>query len=96
MSIFNTVANKYSGNIKTDHHDVEHCCMILHETPELFGVIITSNIYSNMLLSIITTVTGLSMMTATANIGANYAMFEPRHSISPDIISPLGLLYFPT
>jgi 3-isopropylmalate dehydrogenase len=64
---------------------VDACAMNLVRNPEWFDVIVTSNMYGDILSDEAAQVTGSIGLAPSANIGDNYAIFEPVHGSAPDI-----------
>ncbi|GGD15093.1 NADP-dependent isocitrate dehydrogenase [Hyunsoonleella pacifica] len=65
--------------------------------PERFDVIVTSNLYGDIISDIAAEIGGSVGMAGSANIGKNIAMFEAIHGSAPDIAgqniaNPSGLL----
>ncbi|MCS7111130.1 MAG: isocitrate/isopropylmalate dehydrogenase family protein [Ignisphaera sp.] len=64
---------------------VDAAVMDLVRRPELFDVIVTTNLYGDILSDLAAYVTGSIGLAASANIGDNKAMFEPIHGAAFDI-----------
>lgn len=65
--------------------------------PESFDVIVTQNLYGDILSDIAAEVSGSVGLCGSANIGTDYAMFEAIHGSAPDIAgkdvaNPSGLI----
>ncbi len=94
--VFDEIAKEYP-NIATDHYIVDIGSARLANKPELFDVIVTSNLYGDIISDIAAEVSGSVGLAGSANIGAQYAMFEAIHGSAPDIAgkniaNPCGLL----
>ena len=69
----------------------------LAASPERYDVIVTSNLYGDIISDIAAEIAGSVGMAGSANIGLNVAMFEAIHGSAPDITgkkiaNPSGLL----
>ncbi len=94
--IFEEIAKEYP-NIQTDHYIIDIGSARLADTPERFDVIVTENLYGDIISDIAAQVTGSVGLGSSANIGQDFAMFEAVHGSAPDIAgkniaNPSGLL----
>jgi len=94
--VFDEVAAEYP-DIAAEHHIVDIGAARLAAQPERFDVIVTLNLYGDILSDIAGQVAGSVGISGSANIGARYAMFEAVHGSAPDIAgrgiaNPSGLL----
>ncbi len=94
--IFNEVAKEYT-DIQTDHYIIDIGSARLADTPERFDMIVTENLYGDIISDIAAQVTGSVGLGGSANIGQDFAMFEAVHGSAPDIAgkniaNPSGLL----
>jgi 3-isopropylmalate dehydrogenase len=78
------VAKKYS-DIKFSEMYVDACSMNLIRNPEEFDVIVTTNLFGDILSDEAAQVVGSLGIAPAANIGDNFAIFEPVHGSAPDI-----------
>jgi len=78
------VARKYS-EIRFSEMYVDACAMNLIRNPEDFDVIVTTNLYGDILSDEAAQVVGSLGIGPAANIGDNFAIFEPVHGSAPDI-----------
>jgi len=65
--------------------------------PEIFDVIVTSNLYGDIISDVAAEISGSVGLAGSSNIGPNYAMFEAVHGSAPDITgqniaNPSGLI----
>lgn len=77
-----TVAPKYPDVVVDDIH-IDAATMHLIKKPETFDVIVTTNLFGDILSDEAAQVTGSLGLAAGANIGDNYGMFEPVHGSAP-------------
>lgn len=85
------MAGEYK-NIETSYMYVDNCAMQLVRAPGQFDVIVTSNIFGDILSDEASVLTGSIGMLASASIGAKEpgrkyppGMYEPVHGSAPDI-----------
>jgi isocitrate dehydrogenase (NAD+) len=64
---------------------VDNCCMQLVIKPEQFDVIVTQNLYGDILSDLCAGLVGGLGVVPGANIGERAAIFEPVHGSAPDI-----------
>ena len=64
---------------------VDAAAMNLIRDPASFDVIVTTNLYGDILSDEAAQLVGGLGMTPSANIGADFALFEPVHGAAPDI-----------
>jgi isocitrate dehydrogenase len=94
--VFNEIAKEYP-QIQTDHHIIDIACAKLATRPEIFDVIVTLNLYGDIISDIVAEISGSVGLAGSANIGKDYAMFEAIHGSAPDIANqnianPTGLI----
>jgi isocitrate dehydrogenase len=94
--VFDEVAAEYP-DIAHDHMIIDIGAARLASKPELFDVIVTLNLYGDILSDIAAQIAGSIGFASSANIGHEYAMFEAVHGSAPDIAgkgiaNPSGLL----
>jgi len=93
---YDDVSKEYP-DIETEHYIVDIGMARLANTPERFDVIVTENLYGDILSDIAAEIAGSVGLAGTANIGENIAMFEAIHGSAPDIAghniaNPSGLM----
>ena len=79
------VAKEYAGRIECDDRIVDACAMQLVLKPEIFDVIVTTNLFGDILSDEISGLVGGLGLAPGANIGAHAALFEAVHGTAPDI-----------
>lgn len=94
--IFDEIAAEYP-DIKAEHLIIDIGTAKLAAQPELFDVIVTSNLYGDILSDVASQLTGSVGLGVSSNIGDEFAMFEAVHGSAPDIAgrgiaNPSGLL----
>ena len=78
------IANGFSG-VKFEEMYVDACAMNLIRQPQSFDVIVTTNLFGDILSDESAQVVGGLGMAPAANIGDNFALFEPVHGAAFDI-----------
>ncbi|HVO88427.1 MAG TPA: isocitrate/isopropylmalate family dehydrogenase [Casimicrobiaceae bacterium] len=91
------VAKRYEGRIAMDERIVDACAMQLVLNPWQFDVIVTTNLFGDILSDEIAGLVGGLGMAPGGNIGSNAAIFEAVHGSAPDIAgqgiaNPLALI----
>jgi isocitrate dehydrogenase (NAD+) len=76
---------KYKGRIELDTVIVDACAMKLVLNPYQFDVIVTTNLFGDILSDLVAGLVGGLGMAPGANIGADAAIFEAVHGSAPDI-----------
>lgn len=78
------VAERYP-DVTLDHLYVDNCAMQLVRNPRQFDVILTENMFGDILSDEASMLTGSLGMLPSASLGAGTAMYEPVHGSAPDI-----------
>ena len=91
------IAREYEGRVAMDERIVDACAMQLVMNPWQFDVIVTTNLFGDILSDEIAGLIGGLGMAPGANIGEKAAIFEAVHGSAPDIAgkgiaNPLALL----
>lgn len=94
--VFDQVAKEYP-EIEADHMIIDIGSAKLADDPERFDVIVTLNLYGDVISDIAAEIAGSVGLGGSANIGTEAAMFEAIHGSAPDIAgkgigNPSGLL----
>lgn len=84
IDVAKRVAEKYP-EISLDQMYVDACAMDLIRNPNKFDVILTSNLFGDILSDEAAQVTGSLGLAPAANIGEKFGMFEPVHGAAFDI-----------
>lgn len=95
-SVFDEIAAEYP-EIENEHWIIDIGAAKLADTPEAFDVIVTPNLYGDIISDIAAQITGSVGLAGSANIGDHCAMFEAIHGSAPrraglDMANPSGLL----
>ncbi len=72
-------------DVELEHLYVDNCAMQLVRRPSSFDVIVTGNIFGDILSDEAGVVVGSLGMLPSASVGDRYALYEPVHGSAPDI-----------
>ena len=91
------VGKRYEGRVEFDDRIVDACAMQLVMNPWQFDVIVTTNLFGDILSDEIAGLVGGLGMAPAANVGVDAAIFEAVHGSAPDIAgrgvaNPLALM----
>src|SRR5438270_7690279 len=84
-------------DVKLEHMYVDACAMHLISDPARFDVVLTENLFGDILSDEAAAITGSLGMLASATIGGSVDLYEPVHGSAPDIAgkdiaNPLGAI----
>jgi len=82
--VVNEVHADYA-DVELEHMYVDNCAMQLIRRPKDFDVIVTGNIFGDIISDEAGALTGSLGMLPSASIGERYAFYEPIHGSAPDI-----------
>jgi isocitrate dehydrogenase (NAD+) len=85
LEVARDVAREYEGRITASDMIVDNCAMQLVLKPEQFDVIVTTNLFGDILSDEISGLVGGLGLTPGGNIGIGCALFEAVHGSAPDI-----------
>jgi isocitrate dehydrogenase len=96
-SVFDEIAKEYP-DLENDHYIIDIGSALLADRPEQFDVIVTLNLYGDIVSDITAQVAGSVGLGGSANIGDGISMFEAIHGSAPDIAgkgiaNPSGLIH---
>ena len=94
--VFKEIAAEYP-EIQANHMIIDIGTALLADQPEKFDVIVTSNLYGDIISDVAAQIAGSVGLAGSVNIGETCAMFEAIHGSAPDIAgknmaNPSGLL----
>lgn len=94
--VYDEIAKEYPS-IKRESYILDIGTARLATKPEQFDVIVTSNLYGDVISDITAEISGSVGLAGSANVGEKFAMFEAIHGSAPDIAdkniaNPSGLL----
>jgi isocitrate dehydrogenase (NAD+) len=97
LQVGRDVAQDYAGRVAMDERIVDACAMQLVLDPWQFDVIVTTNLFGDILSDLMAGLVGGLGLAPGANIGDEASIFEAVHGSAPDIANqgvanPLALL----
>ncbi len=95
-NIFNEIKLEYP-EIESDHWIIDIGSAVVAARPESLDVVVTLNLYGDIISDIAAEVAGSVGMAGSSNVGMSHGMFEAIHGSAPDIArkdiaNPSGLL----
>lgn len=84
---FEEIKAEYPG-IETDYHHVDACTMYMVTKPKIYDVIVTTNMFGDIITDLGAAIQGGMGMAASGNLNPTRqaaSMFEPVHGSAPDI-----------
>ncbi|MGH7583069.1 MAG: isocitrate/isopropylmalate dehydrogenase family protein [Gemmatimonadales bacterium] len=85
LDVGRAIAAEYAGRVALNDLIVDNCAMQLVMRPERFDVIVTTNLFGDILSDEIAGLVGGLGLAPGGNIGADHAIFEAVHGSAPDI-----------
>jgi isocitrate dehydrogenase (NAD+) len=86
LDVGREIAGEYTGRMAVEERIVDACAMELVMRPERFDVIVTTNLFGDILSDLTSGLVGGLGLTPGANIGKHAAIFEAVHGTAPDIV----------
>jgi isocitrate dehydrogenase (NAD+) len=92
------IAKDFAGRVEYEERIVDAMAMQLVIKPETFDVVVTTNLFGDILSDLISGLVGGLGLAPGANLGTNAAIFEAVHGTAPDIAgkgiaNPGALIY---
>lgn len=84
---FNEVANEYP-EVETEYNHCDAACIYMVQSPQQYDVIVTDNLFGDILTDLGGAISGGIGMASSANLNPEKtgpSMFEPVHGSAPDI-----------
>ncbi len=94
---FNEIAKEYP-DIQTDYNHVDACCMWFVKSPEFYDVIVTDNIFGDIITDLAAMIQGGLGVAAGGNLNpAGLSMYEPMGGSAPkytgkNVINPVAAI----
>lgn len=85
LDVGRMIAREYEGRIQFEERIIDAMAMHLVMRPEIFDVVVTTNLFGDILSDEISGLVGGLGLAPGANIGTNAAIFEAVHGTAPDI-----------
>ncbi|GER89428.1 isocitrate dehydrogenase [Dictyobacter vulcani] len=97
LTTANEVAKEYP-DIQYEDRIVDNMCMQLVQKPELYDVLVLPNLYGDIISDLSAGLIGGLGVAPGANIGINYAVFEPVHGSAPKYagqnkVNPMAMMF---
>lgn len=94
--VFDEIGQEYPG-IEKEHMIIDIGSAILADKPETLDVVVTLNLYGDIISDIAAQIAGSVGLGGSANVGEGCAMFEAIHGSAPtiagkDVANPSGLI----
>jgi isocitrate dehydrogenase (NAD+) len=85
LEVGRAIGKDHAGQVETDDLIVDNCAMQLVLRPEQFDMLVTTNLFGDILSDEISGLVGGLGVTPGGNIGTHAAIFEAVHGSAPDI-----------
>jgi len=82
--VFDQVAAEFPG-VRTERAYVDAASLYLVQRPHTFDVIVTENMFGDILSDLAAALVGGMGMAPSGDIGERHAVFQPAHGSAPDI-----------
>jgi isocitrate dehydrogenase (NAD+) len=97
LSIAHEVSKEYP-DIQYEDRIVDNMCMQLVQKPELYDVLVLPNLYGDIISDLSAGLIGGLGVAPGANIGIDYAVFEPVHGSAPKYagqnkVNPMAMMF---
>jgi len=99
--LFLTIAHEVAKEYPDIHYEdriVDNMCMQLVQKPELYDVLVLPNLYGDIISDLSAGLIGGLGVAPGANIGSQYAVFEPVHGSAPKYagqnkVNPMAMMF---
>ena len=85
LEVGQRIAKEYEGRIESNDMIVDNCAMQLVMKPDQFDVMVTTNMFGDILSDEVSGLVGGLGLAPGANIGTHASIFEAVHGSAPDI-----------
>jgi isocitrate dehydrogenase (NAD+) len=85
LEVGQRIAKEYEGRIQSNDMIVDNCAMQLVMKPEQFDMMVTTNMFGDILSDEVSGLVGGLGLAPGANIGTHASIFEAVHGSAPDI-----------
>ncbi len=85
LEVGKRIAKEYEGRVQSNDMIVDNCAMQLVLRPEQFDVMVTTNMFGDILSDEVSGLVGGLGLAPGANIGTHASIFEAVHGSAPDI-----------
>ena len=96
MRCFREVAKNYP-DIRADDANIDAICMWMFKNPQDYSVLVAENMFGDIVSDLCAGLVGGLGFAPSANLGDNYAVFEPTHGSAPKYagqykVNPIAML----
>ena len=84
-SVVSRIGEREYPEVSLNHQLVDSCAMKLIQSPSEFDVILTENLFGDILSDEASVLAGSMGLLASSSVGSKYGLFEPIHGSAPDI-----------
>lgn len=84
-SVVRTIREKHYPNVELRHFYVDNAAMQVVRDPRQFDVVLTSNLFGDILSDLAAALPGSLGLLPSASVGGEVGLFEPVHGSAPDI-----------
>ena len=96
MRCFKEVAKNYP-DIRADDANIDAICMWMFKNPQDYSVLVAENMFGDIVSDLCAGLVGGLGFAPSANLGDNYAVFEPTHGSAPKYagqykVNPIAML----
>ncbi len=97
LKVAREVASRYEGKVEFEERLVDNMCMQLVQKPQNYDVLVMPNLYGDIISDLCAGLVGGLGIAPGANIGDEYAVFEPTHGSAPKYkgmnrVNPTGMI----
>ncbi len=97
LAVAREVAQEYAGKVEFEDKLVDNMCMQLVQKPQNYDVLVMPNLYGDIISDLCAGLVGGLGVAPGANIGDEYAVFEPTHGSAPKYkgmnkVNPTGMI----
>ena len=85
LQVFRDLMERQQGHLTREEQLVDSAALKLVNEPDAFDVIVTLNLYGDILSDVAAGVAGGLGFAPSGNIGPKHSVFEPSHGSAPDI-----------
>lgn len=94
--VFRGIAKEYSG-IAAWEANIDAICMWMIKNPQDYDVLVAENMFGDIISDLCAGLVGGLGFASAANIGDNYAVFEPTHGSAPKydgkyVVNPMAMI----
>jgi len=95
--VFREIASDYPG-IESWEANIDAMCMWLLKSPQDYDVLVAENMFGDIISDLAAGLVGGLGFASAANIGDDYAVFEPTHGSAPkyvgqNVVNPMAMMF---